>query len=159
MKRPNIIIFSRDIRTGKTTELSRWLGGKKAAGILTPDVHGLRMLQDMGTGALHPLQTMSEADAITIGRFHFSQQGFEHARQILKQAMHAQPNWIVVDEVGKLELEQQKGLEPTLSELIAHAKKLTDTRLLLVVRDSLLEKALLHYRLNDALIVNQLTDL
>lgn len=155
---PNIIIFTRPVRTGKTTQLSSWLADKQdAAGILTPDVDGLRKLYDIRTGQYYDLQTDERhaGPAIAVGRFLFDVTIMEKARQLLLTACSEAPSWLVIDEVGKLEIEQQKGLEPAVMQVIRHYQQSkTKSRLLLVIRDSLLAKAIELYSLQDAAILS-----
>lgn len=153
----NIYIFSRPVRSGKTTELARWIQDQKAAGgILTPDIDGLRHLVDIATGNAIQLETKNIGQStIEIGKFIFLEESFQQARTILLNSMHGRFEWFIVDEVGKLEIERKEGLEPALEKIIKHHKTI-NTKLLLVIRDSLLQKAITYYHLDEAIIVNNL---
>lgn len=153
----NIYILSRPIRSGKTTALRQWLGSRQdVAGILTPDVMGKRMLYNISTQQTFPLETSGNTDdIIQIGRFSFDAAMFDLARQILTLGAAAEPSWLVIDEVGKLELEQHTGLEPALSAIIRQYQSGQATgRLLLVVRDYLLTRAIRHYGLTSSVTVS-----
>jgi len=151
-----IYIFSRAIRTGKTTALRNWSGGKpNIAGILTPDENGLRKLYDITSGTTYDLQVAETfpGPVINIGRFVFDQSVMEKAKQLLLDACYKNTDWLVIDEVGKLETEQNAGLEPAVTEIIQHYQSGKATgKLLLVIRDSLLDKALEKYVLKGAVI-------
>ena len=69
--------------------------------------------------------------------------------------MAAPPAWLLIDEVGKLETEQGEGLEPAVLQTIATYRQQKDNRLLLVIRDTLLEQALRKYDLYGCNIINQ----
>lgn len=160
MATTNIYIFSRQIRTGKTTELKEWIeSNKNVAGILTPDVDGRRKLLDIKTGAYHYLELNETIDnTIAVGRFYFDKNVFEKAQQILLSALQLRPEWLVIDEIGKLEIEQALGLEPAVGRIINEYKH-PAKNLLLVIRDSLLSKAIDHYKLENAVVVNHLNSL
>lgn len=65
------------------------------------------------------------------------------------------PDWVIVDEVGKLEIEQHTGIEPALSQIIDLYKVNAKGSLLLVIRDYLLEQAIAHYKLNAVTILDK----
>ena len=157
----NIYILTGPIRSGKTTQLQQWLAtGIQAAGILTPDVKGTRMLYDIAAAKYHAFEVDETygAEKVSIGRFLFARNAFTQGREILGRPLLPQTEWMVIDEVGKLEIEQGEGWEPMVLRLVAGYKAdLYKRNLLLVIRDSLLEKALYKYDLKDrALIIHQL---
>lgn len=159
--RSNIYIFSRSVRTGKTTELLRWSTRQPfIAGILTPDIAGKRVLQDIATGTRYPLQTedISE-DTVSIGRFLFLTAGLQTGKQILLAARNSDSEWIVVDEAGKLEIAGNSGWEPELTEVIKTVTRMPHRKLLLVVRDTLLDLAVAHYSLHQARIIQDLKEI
>ena len=156
----NIFIFSRPIRTGKTTELMQWIAGKaNVAGFLTPDVNEARMLYDIRKKAYFKMQ-LGESDdeeSISVGRFLFSRKAFNTAKSILASTA---ADWLIVDEAGKLEIEQHIGLEPELSNTINSFRiGIASGNLILVIRDTLVEKAVKKYDLGDARIVHSLKEL
>ena len=155
-----IFIFSRPIRTGKTTELMEWVAGKSnVAGFLTPDVNEARMLYDIEKKTSYKMQ-LNEADdeeSISVGRFLFSKKAFNAAKSILANAA---VDWLIIDEAGKLEIEQHLGLEPELSNIIdSFRKSIRSGNLILVIRDTLVEKAVKKYDLEDARIIHSLKEL
>ncbi len=156
----NIYIFSRGIRTGKTTELSEWISGKEnISGFLTPDVKDKRKLFNIETKEYFDLELPEDttAETISIGKFLFSKKIFARATDILQ---HASKEWLIADEAGKLEIEHDKGLEPVLTATINKYKTYTDDKkLILVIRDTLVEKAVIKYELAGAKIIHTLTEL
>lgn len=125
-------------------------------GILTPDVEGKRRLYDIHSGTYHDLEAAGiSPDTVRIGRFHFYEPIFAKARKLLIEGAALQPEWLVVDEIGKLEMEQKKGLEPAISEIIElYQNRPGKANLLLVIRDFLLEKAMEHYNIHHSIVIH-----
>lgn len=158
----NIFVFSRPIQTGKTGMLFEFLKHKKSiAGILTPDVNGMRKLYDISTGEYFDLQVSEyfSGEKITIGKFIFDKAIFDKAGEILLSALQKQPDWLIVDEVGKLEVEQSTGLHFVVLRIIEHYNQDQPGRLILVIRDSLLQPAIEKYQLTEAQVINDLGSL
>lgn len=152
-----VYILSRGIRTGKTTLLYNWLlTHKNAAGMLTPDVHNIRMLYDIGKKQYHTFEVSETygGEKIAIGRFLFAKEAFIRGRDILLDALQRPPEWLVIDEAGKLEIEQGEGLEPAVAQVVrAYQSGQVNGKLLLVIRDTLLQKAIDKYGLSGAHIL------
>jgi len=160
MKANNIFLFTRGIQTGKTTELLAWLrDGIEAGGVVTPDVAGSRKLYDVARKEFFEFQIDTTVNATQIGKFLFSNEGFALGRKILLDGIVAQHEWLILDELGKLELFQHSGFEPAVSQVISKAKSGSICNLLIVVRDGLLQQAIEYYGLEDAIIVHQLDGL
>ncbi len=106
----SIIIFSRQIRSGKTTELLNWCSNQEnVSGILMPDINGKRKFFDIKNQIYFDAECTDPSDAhqalIQVGRFFFYKPAFEKANAILLKALVQKPSWIVIDEIGKLEIE------------------------------------------------------
>lgn len=153
----NIFIFSEPLRSGKTTLLMNFaFQNKNVGGILTPDIDISRKLFDIERKEFHVMEVTPSDESIAIGKFHFSREAFEKAQKIILDASHRDFNWLIVDEVGKLELEQQTGLEPVISSVITeYRSESTQGNLLLVVRGPLLKECIDHYQLYDAEVINK----
>lgn len=150
-----IYILSEPIQTGKTTLLTKWIKRtKQVAGILTPDINGTRKLYDIAGNQYHGLQLNELESGVSIGRFVFDKAAFEKARNILVQSLQQDCDWILVDEIGRLELDKKEGLEPAVTTLInAFKQSASDKKLLLVIRDYLLADAIAHYGLENATVL------
>lgn len=148
--------MSQPVQSGKTTLLQKWLETKNAAGILTPDVNGKRVLYDVAEKKFYELELNENSGGIKVGKFEFNKDNFEVAKSILRKQKKAGLDWLVVDEVGKLEIERKEGLEPVITELIMHYKS-EDAKgnLLLVIRDYLLDTAIAQYALQDAIVLDK----
>lgn len=158
MTPPGIYILSQPIHSGKTTMLQNWLKGQaNAVGILTPDINGIRKVYDIADKTYYDLQADETytGELISIGKYRFSTAGFEKARDILLRSANSRPQWLIVDEVGKLEIEQHTGLEPALSQIIDLYKVKPAGKILMVIRDYLLTQAIAHYKLEGAMALDK----
>jgi nucleoside-triphosphatase THEP1 len=155
--RNKIFLFSDGIQSGKTSTLIDWIKGKNnVCGVLTPDVAEIRMLYDIEQNKYYPFETdVNEIEQVeVIGRFIFLKSAFEKAIEILNHAITKKPDWLIIDEIGKLQVEK-KGLEPNLSSVLNDFSIHTpETKVIIVVRDFLLEKAIEKYGFKDAEILN-----
>ena len=162
-----IWIFSRPVRSGKTTELMHWAESRSSlGGFLVPDKHDLRKLVTLHDRTWYDfeipaeeLHGLSEKAVINISRFYFYADIFFFFFQTLLLDLKRNPSWIVVDEVGKLELKGM-GLEPVVGQVIEHFKQ-TETagKLLLVVRDELLEQVIDHYGIEYFQVIENLNSI
>ena len=81
--------------------------------------------------------------------FSFSGNTFAWAKQIIKTGMEKKPEWFIIDEFGRLELED-KGLQPEFSEIINNRENYPDTNLLIVIRDYLFDSFMSYHNLSDS---------
>ena len=84
---------------------------------------------------------------VVAGPFLFDAAVFAWAREELALSSQ-QPDWVVVDEVGPLELKRRVGLEPAVGECLALRRIQTDTRYVIVVRPSLKDTVIAHYQIH-----------
>jgi nucleoside-triphosphatase THEP1 len=145
-----INILSAPIHSGKSTALKHFiLHNGNCCGILCPDIDHLRCLENIETGITIPFQKLqndNEKD-ILVGHYIFSHKGFETARNILSLIPSNTNKCIIVDEIGKLEL-NGGGLEPAFGQLLQNIKD-HQLNCILVVRDYLLEQAIKHYNIKQ----------
>jgi len=156
-----IILFSRPIRTGKTTELRDWCRRRPGAcGLLMPDLHGTRMFEDVASGNTWVADCEEgESSCLEVGRFRFSAAAFGKACNLLLAMENRKPPVLVVDEAGKLEL-AGKGLFPALSILTdIYSGPYNDRLLLIVVRDRLLQSLTEYFGWEGSLVVPDLSGL
>jgi nucleoside-triphosphatase THEP1 len=149
-----IYILSGPIRSGKTSRLLKWAEGRPdLAGIATPDQEGLKMIYDLNTRRYHSFQ-LGESDlhaeeCTSIGKFRFSNAAFLLARQTLARAAQQGSDWLIIDEIGPLELEG-RGFEPQSGRIIEqYLARQQRGDLLLVVRDAILCRTIDHYKINQ----------
>lgn len=142
-----IILFSGPIHSGKTTRLQKFISDKNCDGIIAPVKDGKRFIQRIKTGEIKPLENESE-DSIIIGKYKFSKKTFEWAKQQIKESLQSKVDYLVIDEIGKLEMVDQ-GYEPMVSIVVDKFKKENSFDLILVVRESLVKDAIEKYKLKE----------
>ena len=115
---------------------------------------GQRVFYDLHSQQPFPFEATAAipaAEVLEIGRFRFYRNAFLQAQHVLLSALSARPDWLVIDEVGKLEVLHGQGLEPAVGQLIGAYRNGPGTgRLLLVIREELLQAAVEKYGLEDA---------
>jgi len=91
---------------------------------------------------------------LEVGKFTFNIDSFKKAIDQLKiDSISPEIDWLIIDEIGKLELESNHGLEPFISEFIANfLSENNSKKLILIIRDSLLKKAIEKYQLQGCVI-------
>ncbi len=143
-----IYILSGKIQTGKTTQLMYWAASQKNIdGVFQPVINDKRFIYHLSSRTLKQLETDQKKNVTSIGKFNFSNAAFEWARNVLLDCLEKDLDWLIIDEVGPLELEG-KGLEPAVSKIISERDKIK-AKIICVVRDKILEKFLIHYKLNE----------
>lgn len=148
-RRRRVFILTRPVRTGKTGSLISWSEKhSNIYGILTPVIDGRRLFMDVHTRRQLPMEAAAgETDTLTVGRYLFSRQAFEEARQIIRGAI-ARPGWLVIDEVGPLEL-RGEGFAAVLREALERQPE--EQTILLVVREGLVEQVREAFGLDEAM--------
>jgi len=146
---PDIYILSGPVRSGKTTWLKQWNTDRaNVCGLLAPVINGKRYIKNIRSGEMRLLEAEHAETGrplIYIGKFSFFEDTFEWGRHILYECLPANNVWIVIDEIGPLEL-QGKGLEPAVSYVLGNAG--SRARVILVIRHKLLDAVLQHYGFN-----------
>jgi nucleoside-triphosphatase THEP1 len=144
----NIYIFTGEIKSGKTTRLEKWIEkNPDADGILAPEIGGKRHLQRIKTNEKKLLEytgSGSETELTEICNFRFINSVFEWGQNELYSALKIKPEWLIIDEIGPLEL-KGKALEPMVSKILSESIPL-NINIVLVVRKTLVEKVIGHYK-------------
>ena len=151
-----VTIYAGPVRSGKTTALRARLEAaprRAALGVLAPDVDGRRTLVSLATGAARRLEADRPADPVAVGRFTFDGAVFAWARGEILAAVAARPETLVVDEVGPLELDG-RGLAPAVDAAVCLGVD-TEARVLLVVREALVDRVLDRYGLRGVAVTEQ----
>jgi nucleoside-triphosphatase len=160
----SIILFSRPVHSGKTTELAQWVGQQKNIhGILMPDMNGSRKILNIRTKEIFDIECTDPANTkkelITVGKFHFYTTAFTRASLILIDAMSQQPGWLIIDEVGKLELDG-KGFYDAIKKITgSYNNKEIKSNLLITVREELCREVINFFTLKECRIVHRLEDI
>lgn len=151
----NIFILSQPIRSGKTTALGQAMVSRNdVGGFLTPDIDGIRQLYHISKNIYIPFEAKPNEPSVSIGKFKFSQAAFDYGNHLLINALQYHEKYLIVDEAGKLEL-QEKGFHMGIQLIIQYIQNHPGTyKLLIVVRDSLLEDMIKQYRIQNAAVID-----
>ncbi|RYY90981.1 MAG: hypothetical protein EOO15_00085 [Chitinophagaceae bacterium] len=151
----NILIFSRPIRSGKTTELATWCSGRAGVqGVLMPDRAGKRFFRDLVSGNEWLAEASDDEKALAAGRFLFSEAAFRKTCKHVALGMGA--HWLIIDEIGRLEL-RGEGFADILRNILEEPGW-APQNLLLVVRDSLLADVIRTFELQRARVIHDMSD-
>lgn len=145
-----IFIVTGAIKTGKTSSLKNWLTTTvNIYGIVTPIINGKRCFMNANTNETFAMEAATEAieDYLPIGKFIFSKKGFKQAIHIIDTALNMQQQWLLIDEIGPLEL-NGFGFATILKKAL-HANGI---HLILVVRTHLLQEVLNTFAINKNLV-------
>lgn len=135
-----IYILTGPIRSGKTSALLRWSAEQKSiGGILTPEINGDRVFQILPGNLILPMLANSEEETMEVGRFRFSKNSFQQAIQAIYRSLEEKKEWIVIDEIGPLEL-RGEGFADLLHYMLRNKER--DYQILMVVREGLTEKVI-----------------
>lgn len=144
-----IEIITGKIRVGKTTYLENYLkNNTNIKGILQPVIEGERFFKDVESKEAKQITAKSENDGtFTIGKYIFNLNTFEWAKKRLESILLEDFNTIVIDEYGPLEFEN-KGLEPVVSEIVSVILRSSNQKLIIVIRDTLVDKFIQKFQLS-----------
>ena len=146
-----LIIISGPVGAGKTSVLNKWTDGRNVKGILTPVIEGKRMFQDIAGEELFHMEASEGEETLSIGKYNFSVLQFQKAIALVNTAIDASDTeWILIDEIGPLELEG-KGFSETLVRIIQSNRKI---KLLIVVRAGLLQQVVDTFRIRHYQLFN-----
>ena len=82
-----------------------------------------------------------EENVFEVGRFVFSKKAFEKANGILEKASKEKDSWIIVDEIGPVELKGE-GFHEMIKEILSSKSGLS---ILFVVRQGILDEVMQHF--------------
>lgn len=149
--RPDVYILTGPIQSGKTTTLLNWVTNKNVGGILSPILEGKRVVYLIRNKCYLPFEVSPmKGETITVGRYTFSKAAFNTINDQLLRDAQGDFNWLIVDEVGPLEL-QNEGFHFALQEIIGACTK----KILLVVRDGLVKKVIEKFQLEEVQIISK----
>lgn len=147
----SILIFSKPVHSGKTTALMNWCKHQKCGGILMPNKEERKCFFNIETGkcvATEPANSKDEA-FVRIGKYNFSIAAFELANDIIINAANKDFDFLVIDEIGLLELENNGFYRALDCVLKLHKTENFNGNILLVVRDVLLTKITSFFKIQD----------
>ena len=147
-----IYILTDPVRTGKTTALLNWAADRQDTdGVLCPDdALGKRYFLQLRTQQKSYIEATpgtEQANTLSVGRFHFLKSAFDEANAyMISVAGKKDYSYLIIDELGKLELENT-GLHHAASNVVKNHEFDEKHHIILVVRDTLLDEILSHYNI------------
>jgi nucleoside-triphosphatase THEP1 len=144
-----IYLYSDKIKSGKTSRLLDWTKlHTETDGILAPLINNKRHLYRIKTNETHLLECdeiEKDSENLIIGNYIFRKDIFIWAQNELLNAYSSSPEWLLIDEIGFLELKNE-GLEPSVTNILTE-KNNCKTKIVLVVRDFLIDSVKNRYKL------------
>jgi nucleoside-triphosphatase THEP1 len=128
-----------------------------------PDIDGRRKILNLYTKGVFDIEctdTVNTNERITsVGKFSFYTAAFVKANLIISSALKQKPDWLVIDEAGKLELDG-KGFYPAIKESVEFYSNIgISGNLLITVRDSLCTDVIEFFKLKDYKVIHSLEDI
>ena len=151
MPSTKIHIFKGPVHSGKTFRLLNWADGLQSIdGIAAPLINSSRYLLHISSRKKKLLQLPLKTQNLNtekVGPYIFSKDTFGWARKILLDCMDKNLDWLVIDEIGLLELDG-RGLEPAVTEILK-CENCSIKHIVLVVRDNLVSRVFKHYEFSN----------
>ena len=152
-----IYIYTGPVKSGKSTLLLKWIENRSdVAGILSVMFKGRKHLYSIVQKEMKCLECDSK-QPVKVGRYIFDNDIFKWGQVQLLKGLDTDPKVLVVDEIGFLELKGE-GLEPAFSKIL-NASKQQELILLLVIRDSLVERVVEFYKLDQPKLISDLNSI
>ena len=151
-----IYILSEEIQSGKTTSLQLCTENRyDVGGFLSPDKNQIRCLMNLLTKEEIPFEidlTSYSEEIVIIGKFAVAKSAFDIGARWVKEHIHSdQVKFVIIDEIGPLELED-KGFSGVVQYAL---ENIGDKHLILVIRKNFQEKVLTKFSLSDFTILQK----
>ena len=145
-----IYILSGAIKTGKTTKLLEFSSSHNDVyGILSPVLSGKRFFMDAHTKEQFVMESEpGEVSVLHVGKFSFDAKSFKKAMDIIRKGMNHKQGWLIIDEIGPLELNKE-GFYEVINEIIIDRPSL---KILFVIRDTILHKAIDFFKMDPGIV-------
>ena len=149
----NIYIFSDQIGTGKTTFLKNWAQNKpNVNGFLSVKIDGKRFFENLETGEKRPMEI--ENSDLQIGKYSFNPDVFLWAQNQLQNQYYSDQEWIIIDEIGPLEIRKNEGFHGLILKII-EANSTSRPKIIFVVRDYMVAEFIEKYQFYTAKIISK----
>jgi len=157
---PQVFIITGDRDDGKTRNLLSTIDELKSrdlsvAGIYSPKIIennviiGYDIVDIMNNERIPFLRKNEDPDVEKIGSYSILPEGLEKGRQALGNAMNADVQLIIIDEVGRLEM-RDKGWGPAINDIL----KKPDQKVLMTVRREFVEEVISKWSIKAYIICN-----
>jgi len=105
----------------------------------------------------------TDSNVIAIGKYIFNTRAFDHAKEVLRTALNQRKDWLIIDEIGPLEL-KGGGFDNILREILSekddkHQPQKGNIQLILVIRESLVDAIVKAYGIETYEAFDQLLGL
>ncbi len=149
-----LFILSAPVQSGKTTSLLKWSENRNDVfGIFTPVVDDKRMFMNAHNRQLFLMEAKEgEKEVLSVGRFVFSKHGFTTAVQIIRDSINKE-GWLVVDEIGPMEL-RGEGFSEVVKELLQ--KRQGKTLLVVREKENVLERVQEFFGITKATVITNI---
>lgn len=154
----SISIFSRAIKTGKSTTLLNWCSKQK-------NVKGLLMMEENQNKIVYTAHNQQKIlyqpskNYIKIGDYKFDNAVFTKGNELIKLWLEENTfDFLCLDEIGKLEL-NNKGWHSSFINILKHQKQNINKNYIVVVRDYLVNDVINQYNIKDFTVTNSLEKL
>jgi nucleoside-triphosphatase THEP1 len=156
---PNIVIVTGPVHSGKSTSLGAWAKlkleeGALIGGILNPSIDGEKWFISPEFNTRRMMSARDNEKDIRVGKYRFSATAFEWAKELLHPTPDVNYDYFIIDEIGKLEL-KNTGLEPAIKSVFHVFGKKTQTTVIAVVRESLVEQVIDSYNLKNYKVISK----
>ncbi len=96
---------------------------------------------------------------VSVGKFNFYAAAFERANRILTTAFSLNPDWVIIDEAGKLELKAEGFYGSVADAIILYSDPYKAGNLLITIRDSLCDEIIRFFNIQNPIVINSLENL
>jgi nucleoside-triphosphatase THEP1 len=153
-----VYLFTGPVKSGKSSRLYEWIKTREdVAGILSLMIGNKKHLYSISQKQSKCLESHSD-NIIHVGRYQFDPDVFNWARTRLSEDLKTNPKVLIIDELGPLEI-NGKGLDPAVSNVLSNAKDMSNLILIFVVRASLVAKVQEFFKLEHALVIDNLQEI
>lgn len=101
----------------------------------------------------------TKEDLVSIGKFSFYTAAFERANRALANAFSQDPDWVIIDEAGKLELKGEGFYSAVVDAVTLYSDHAKAGNLLITIRDSLYDELIRFFNIQNHIIINSLENL
>lgn len=149
----NIFIFSNKIAAGKTTTLKNWSeNNPEITGFLSVKIEGKRFFENLETGEKKPMEV--ENSDLQIGKYSFDANVFYWAEKELLKQYQSNPEWLIIDEIGPLEIRKRQGFHELILNLTQQNSD-SKPKIIFVVRDFMVQEFIEKYQFSNAKILSK----
>lgn len=148
-----IYLLTGDRQSGKTTSLLNWIKDHQntISGILSPIESGGRCFYSISREMSFPFSVIDNAftddEVLKIGKYIFYKSAFEKAVYEIEEGIKSNSEYVIIDELGPLEL-QKKGFYNITKKCINASRSKNSPHFIFVIRNFLLDEMVEFFNIN-----------